>query len=110
MDNDLDSVLASDQDVIPSSQFVKNVMAAVHRLEAYRSQHTLSVPWRRAIPGLMICGAALTSLMAVAGFQVWNGFIETSPVSFVFLNVVAVADGVELGSILLALFASIVPT
>jgi|SRR5277367_283394 len=108
MDNNLDRILSSDQDVIPSSQFVKNVMAAVHREASIPAP--ISFPWRRVMPGLAICVAALTSLLVVAGFQFWEGFAETGPVSIIFLNVVGVANRVELGWISLALVASFVPT
>ncbi len=106
MDNDLDPILSSDQDVLPSTQFVSNVMAAVHREAS--TPAPLSFPWWRVMPGAAICAATLSTLLAMAIHQLCTAPIGNGPESIAFLN--AFANRVELGWVLLALFVSFVPT
>lgn len=107
MDNNLDRILSNDQDVIPSANFVGNVMAAVHR-EAL-TPAPISFPWWRVVPALVICVVALTMFLATAVIQSRGGVTVAGPVPRVFVNVVETATRVGLGWISLALVASFVP-
>lgn len=62
--DDIDRMLAEDEEVLPSSGFAVSVMEAV-RQEA-TAPPLLAFPWRRALPGLF----ALLVAFAVA---IWNG-------------------------------------
>lgn len=73
MDKNVDRILSSDQDVIPPSDFVRSVMAAVHREAS--TPAPISFPWWRVVPGLAVCGIALTALLVIALFN----SIEASP-------------------------------
>lgn len=108
MDDNLDRILSGDQDVIPSSDFVRNVMAGVHREAS--TPAPISFPWWRAVPGLAISAVALTTFVAVAVIQYRGGSAVTGPVPRLFVNVVETANRVGLGWVWLALVASFVPT
>lgn len=108
MDNNLDRILSRDQDVIPSSDFVRNVMVAVHREAS--APAPISFPWWRVVPGLAICAVALTAFVIVAVIQFRGGSAGAGPVPSVFVNVVETANRVGLGWVSLALVASFVPT
>jgi hypothetical protein len=107
MDNNLDRILSTDQDVVPSSAFVRNVMAAVHREAS--TPAPISFPWWRAAPGLAIGAVALTAFLVLAVIQFRGGPVA-GPVPRVFVNIVETANRVDLGWIVLALVASFVPT
>jgi hypothetical protein len=64
MDDDIERILADDEEIAPSSGFLISVMKAVE-LEA-AAPVPLRFPWKRAWPGLLATIAAL----AVA---LWNG-------------------------------------
>jgi hypothetical protein len=106
--NNLDRILSGGQDVIPSSQFVRNVMVAVHREASIPAP--IPFPWRHVMPGLATCLAALASMIVLAVSQFWGGFAVTGPASSIFLNVVGVAARLDLGWVSLAVVVSFVPT
>jgi hypothetical protein len=107
MDDDLEAILSSDKDILPSTQFVSNVMAAVHREAS--TPAPISFPWWRVLPGAAICVVALSVLMAVAIHQLSAAPQGSAPTSMVLGKVFALANRVELGWIALALFVSLVP-
>jgi hypothetical protein len=51
--DELDRVLSREAEIIPSSGFVRSVMAAV-RSEA-SAPPPIPFPWKRALPGLLVC-------------------------------------------------------
>jgi hypothetical protein len=108
MEDNLDHILSTDQDVVPSSAFVGNVMAAV-RCEA-STPAPISFPWWRALPGFAICAIALTAFLVIAAIQFYRGDAVAGPVPRVFVNVVEAANRVDLGWIALAIVASLIPT
>ena len=69
----------------------------------------ISFPWWHAMPGLAICLAALAAMIVLAVSQIWGGFAVTGPASGIFLDVIGVANRLDLGWIALALVLSFVP-
>jgi hypothetical protein len=67
--DDLERLLADEDEITPSSSFLTSVMAAVHREAA--APRALEFPWLRALPGLLATIAAL----AVA---TWQGIASLS--------------------------------
>jgi hypothetical protein len=55
--DELDRVLLRKSEIIPSSGFVRSVMAAV-RSEA-AAPPPIPFPWKRALPGLLVCVIAI---------------------------------------------------
>jgi len=108
MDDNLDRILSTDQDIVPSSAFVGNVMAAV-RGEA-STPAPISFPWQRLAPGFAICAIALTAFLVIAAIQFHAGAAVTGPVPRVFENVLETTNRVGLGWIAIALVASFIPT
>ena len=108
MDDNLNRILSTDEDVVPSSSFVGNVMAAVRRDTSARAP--ISFPWWRVVPGIAICAIALTVFFVIAAIQFYEGATVAGPVPRVFVNVVETANRVSLGWIALALIASLMPT
>jgi hypothetical protein len=62
--DDLDHILSREEDIVPSSGFVSNVMTALRN--EVSAPPPIPFPWRRALPGLAACLAALVVLAAVA--------------------------------------------
>src|SRR5215469_659557 len=108
MDDNLDRILSTDQDVVPSSAFVGNVMAAVRREAS--TPAPIAFPWWRVAPGFVICAFALTAFVVIAAIQIYGGAAVAGPVPRVFVNVVETANRVGLGWIVLALVAALIPT
>lgn len=63
-ENEIDRILSREDEILPSSGFAVSVMAAV-RSEA-AAPLPIPFPWKRALPGLVIGGIALTGVL-VAG-------------------------------------------
>jgi hypothetical protein len=108
MDDDFDGILSSEQDVVPRSAFVGNVMAAVRR-EAL-TPAPIPFPWWRIAPGLAICAIALTTFLVVAVIQFHEGEGVAGTLPRVIVNVVENANSIGLRWIVLALVASFVPS
>jgi len=108
MDDDLDRILSTDQDVVPSSAFVENMMAAVRREAS--TPAPISFPWWRVVPGFAIGTVALTAFLVIAAIQFYEGAAVAGPVPRVFVNVLETTTRVGLGWIALALVASLIPT
>ena len=62
-DDDIESMLADEDVVLPSSGFEVSVMEAVHQ-ESVKPPH-LAFPWRRALPGMV-------ALLAAFGVATWS--------------------------------------
>ncbi len=60
--DDLDRILSTEQEIIPSSGFVASVMDAVRHDAA--APPPIPFPWKRALPGLCAAGLALLSVFA----------------------------------------------
>ncbi|MEW5983612.1 MAG: hypothetical protein AB1806_14755 [Acidobacteriota bacterium] len=66
MNDELDRVLAAEPDVVPSSRFAGNVIAAVRREAAMPPP--IEFPWRRALPAIIAAGIVLLALVGLAAF------------------------------------------
>ena len=108
MDDNLDCILSADEDIVPSSAFVRNVMVAVRREAS--TPAPISFPWWRVAPGLAVCGVALTAFLIIAVMQFYGGAAVAGPVPRIFVNVVETANCIGLRWVLLALVVSFVPT
>src|SRR5271163_3934914 len=108
MEDNLDRILSSEHDIVPSSVFVGKVMAAVRREAS--TPAPISFPWWRVAPGLAICAVVLTTFLVFAVIQFHGGTAVAGPVPRIFVSVVENANSVGLGWIALALVASFVPT
>ena len=62
--DELDRILAKEQEIVPSAGFVGSVMAAVER-EA-EAPPAIPFPWRRAVPGMAVGALALGWAVVVA--------------------------------------------
>src|SRR5215469_12316757 len=60
-----------------------------------RFRGPIPFPWRRVVPGLVICAVALTALLVVAVIQ-FSGGAVARPVPRVFVNIVENANRVGL--------------
>jgi hypothetical protein len=107
MDDPIDRILSGREDVVPSSAFVGNVMAAVRREAS--TPAPISFPWWRVAPGAAIGAVALTALLVLAVIRLWGGADAAGPLPSAFVNAVNGANSVGLGWIALALIASFVP-
>jgi len=63
-DDELDRILSRHDDLEPSSGFTRNVMDAV-RQEAM-TPASIPFPWKRVLPGLILCVLALSALCVAA--------------------------------------------
>jgi hypothetical protein len=59
--DELDRILAEETAILPSPEFTASVMAAVRREPS--APVPIAFPWRRALPGLVVSGLALTGLL-----------------------------------------------
>ena len=53
----LDSILAAEEELAPSSGFLASVMEAVE--EAAAAPPPIPFPWKRAVPGMVLAGGVL---------------------------------------------------
>ncbi len=107
MDDNLDRILSADQDVVPSSAFVSNVMTAVRGQAS--TPAPIAFPWWRVVPGLAISILALAGLFIIVVNQFRRGSAVAGPVPLIFVNVTETANRVGLGWIALSLVASFFP-
>lgn len=63
-DDELDRFLSTEQPIVPSANFARNVMDKV-RTEA-AAPPPIPFPWKRALPGLVLCVAGLVAMCAAA--------------------------------------------
>jgi hypothetical protein len=76
-DRELDRILSADEDLVPSSGFVRNVMEAV-RKEA-SAPPPIPFPWKRALPGLMLCFLSLVTVCGAAFLRPASERVPQSP-------------------------------
>ncbi len=85
-DDDLDRILSTEQEIIPSSGFVASVMDAVRHDAA--APPPIPFPWMRALPGLCAAGLALVSVV-IAGRALFIQGTATQPLSASLLSAFA---------------------
>ena len=108
MDDSLDRILSSEEEVVPSARFVRNVMAAVRREAA--TPAPISFPWWRVAPGLAICAIGLIAFLVVGVAQFRGDVAAAAPVPRVLVDITQYVNRIGIGWIVLAVVASIVPT
>ena len=69
-DVDLDRIL-SETEILPSSGFASSVMEAVRREAA--APPPIPFPWKRALPGLVVAGAVLGTVLVMTIVQLSRG-------------------------------------
>jgi hypothetical protein len=74
-ENEIDRMLAREDEILPSSGFASSVMDAVRREAA--APPPIPFPWRRALPGLL-AGVCALMLVLVAGVVAGARFATTS--------------------------------
>lgn len=62
-DDEMDRMLLRENEILPSSGFVGSVMEAVSREAAVPPP--IPFPWKRVLPGLVVAGAVLVTLVVV---------------------------------------------
>ena len=62
---EIDRVLAGDDGLAPSSGFTSNVMDAIRR--DAEAPPPIPFPWKRALPGFIVCGLGAGLLLAGGG-------------------------------------------
>jgi len=63
-DPELDRILSTEQDIVPSANFARNVMDKV-RMEA-SAPPPIPFPWKRALPGIILCVLAVVAVFVTA--------------------------------------------
>jgi hypothetical protein len=63
-DPELDRILSTEQEIVPSANFARNVMDKV-RMEA-STPPPIPFPWKRALPGLILCVLAVVAVLVTA--------------------------------------------
>jgi len=76
-DHELDRILSTQEDLVPSSGFVKNVMDAVRQEAA--APPPIPFPWRRALPGLILCVLAVVAGGVIAVLRPWPQRVYPAP-------------------------------
>lgn len=74
--DDLDRMLSSDGDIVPSSGFANSVMDAVRREAA--APPAIPFPWKRVLPGVIISVVAFMSAI-ILGFNQLVAAITVAP-------------------------------
>ena len=94
-DHELDRILSAEDDLVPSSGFVGSVMDRV-RLEA-SAPAPIPFPWKRAIPGLLLCILSLLAMCVTAFLRPGPHAIHEAPVASTFVRLTT-----DLGGLLTA--------
>jgi hypothetical protein len=79
--DDLDRMLSSDGDIVPSSGFANSVMDAVRREAA--APPAIPFPWKRVLPGVIISVVAFMSAI-ILGFNQLVAAITVAPLPAAF--------------------------
>ena len=80
--DEIDHILSSEDEILPSSGFAVSVMDAVRREAA--APPPIPFPWMRALPGLVVAGLVLTLVVVavvVASAQLGTGAVQHSSTS-----------------------------
>lgn len=89
-DDELDNILANDEEILPSSGFSESVMAAIRR--EHEALPAIPFPWKRAIPGFAALTVGLAALVIgivmyamgagadaeVSGIAVWKDAAQSA--------------------------------
>jgi hypothetical protein len=59
--DDLDRMLSSDEEIVPSSGFACSVMETIR--QSHAAPPPIPFPWRRVVPGVVLMGALLVVFM-----------------------------------------------
>ena len=81
MSDDLDRILADEEEVVPSSAFTASVMEAVRREAS--APPPIPFPWTRALPGLATGALALTLAVVGASVGASRGAVTLVPPAWV---------------------------
>jgi len=100
-DEELDRILSSEDDLIPSSGFVSSVMEAVRQESV--TPPPISFPWKHAMPGL--AGLAVTLGWIVRGGMMQPGqpAVGQVPLPALFTTILETATRFDAGWVLLTL-------
>jgi hypothetical protein len=79
--DDLDRMLSSDGDIVPSSGFANSVMDAVRREAA--TPPAIRFPWKRVLPGVIVSVVAFVSAI-ILGFNQLVAAITVAPLPAAF--------------------------
>jgi hypothetical protein len=104
--DDIDRMLAGEENLVPSSGFVTSVMDAVQREAS--TPLPIPFPWKWALPGMAAGVFALVSFLIIMLAQSGRGSVTTPvPVaSLVLITIVEAAKTVDAGWIALGLLMS----
>ena len=108
--DDLDRILSSAQDIVPSSGFTLSVLEAV-RSEA-ATPPPIPFPWKRALPGIAAAGFAVLSVL-VLGIEEIARPTPVPPSATLTAALASILDAAKTGGagwILLALLLTLVST
>jgi len=105
MHDDIERLLADDDEITPSSRFLRAVMDAVQR-EA-TAPRPLEFPWLRALPGLV---ATITALAVATrhGIGAWSDPASMAVFDEELRQIMALAAGLGLQWVVLAVAVTIV--
>jgi hypothetical protein len=107
-DDELDHMLSRQEDIVPSSGLVPNVMDAVRREAS--AQPPIPFPWKWAMPALAAWALALASLSVITFAQLRRGPAPAVPISPLVATILGGAKAIGAEWIALALvvwFASV---
>jgi hypothetical protein len=74
LDDDLDRIMARDDEIVPSSGFVGSVMDEVRREAS--APPAIPFPWKRVLPGIAFVAVALVSAV-ILGFDRLVAAVDT---------------------------------
>ena len=70
--DELDRILSGEEEIIPSSGFAASVMEAVRREAS--TPPPIPFPWSRALPGIIVAGLTLLTVLAQVFIQLVKAF------------------------------------
>jgi len=106
---DLDRILSTEQEIIPSSGFLAGVMDAVRRDAAVLPP--IPFPWKRALPGLCATGIAMVSVLIAGSVLLIQGSTNQrllAKLPTAFASILEVWNALDASWIALALVLSFV--
>ena len=92
--DELDRILSREAEIVPSSGFVKSVMAAVQSEAA--APPPIPFPWKRALPGLLACVVAIAwSVVAAVRYPAQHSSMAAPVISALPSTLTQWIDGVR---------------